>query len=1451
LGLQRLDSRLLLAGAPPLAVDDRYSLPEDPLFYIVGADRGVLRNDTDPEADPLTAELVNDVQHGSLSFQPTGGFLYDPHEHFFGIDSFSYRALDTNPSNVATVTIEVTPVYDPAVPVSDSYHLRPTETLSIDASGGVLANDSNPDQARLTAVLDATVSAGKLEFQADGSFGYDPLGFVGAARFSYRVDDGENVSSPATVTLSVNTAPTAIDDSFDLIEDISFSSGLVGTLANDADAENDSLTATLVTQPAHGVLQFNPDGSFSYTPEPDYYGQDTFTYKNADWANESSTATVRLNVRPVDDSPQASPDIYFGHGGDSIVIGPDDGLLINDTDIDSPTLSVVLATDPRNGRLNLNPDGSFDYTPNGGFIGIDKFAYRVSDSHSESTIAEVSLYVGTSPVRINEILAANVTSLTTRTRASAAATFRGSVLHEDWVELENLTELPYDIGGYHLTDNQNPKKWRFPAGTTIPPRGYLVVFASSLNIVDPALDESGRLHTNFSLRVEGEYIALTAPDGFLLHEFNPYPKQLPDVSYGVSDAGELKPFTAATPGEANSSTYTGVVADTVFSVDHGFHTEPFQVEINTATEGAEIRYTTDDSTPTPTRGTIYTGPIPVTGTTTLRTAAFKDNYVPSEVATSTYIFIADVIRQGNSPPGYPDQWLGDGGNGTMPADYEMDPEIVNHPSYRDIIDDALLAIPTVSIVTDIEHLFDTQTGIYQRPERLWERPASVELIYPDGTRGFQENVGLRIQGGHTRSPSGSPKHSFRLNFNGQYGAEKLRYDWFGGDAVDEFDTIVLRAGGNQSWIHTNTFLGDNRSRAQYIRDPWSKDTLRAMTGIAPHNDYAHLYVNGIYWGLYNPSERPTASFAASYFGGEKEQYDVLNAGIVLQGNSVAFRDLQQKNRNLDVDANYQALLEVLDLDAYIDYMVMNHYGGNLDWESHNWYAIYRREPAGKWVFMPWDQEFIFIASRDNRISASEGVPGRLFQQLRRNAEFRMRLADQIQRHFFHGGLLTPQSVVARWEARSNQIFDAIVAESARWGDYRRDVVRRAGPFELLERDVQWMAERNRLLNEYFPVRTDIVLGQYRAAGLFPSVNAPIFSQRGGVISSAAGIELSAAEGVIYYTTDGSDPRLAGGGISPSAMKYTTPIRLLSPATTRTRVVSGDQWSALDEASFLVDVVPADVTNLRITEINYNPGDPTEMEIAAGYDNNDDFEFIELLNISNQRIDLRQVRFQWTDVAAASGGVSFDFGSSAVSYLEPGQHVLVVENSPAFAYRYGDQSLVAGQWEGSLSNAGEQITLKAGDAIIHQFAYTDRWYRPTDGGGHTLEIVDPASANIANWNEKAAWKSSDRVGGSPGRSSTLPPPGDSNHDGIFNSGDLVLVFQANEYEDDRPLNSTFEEGDWDGDGDFTTRDLVLAFQVGMFVPEAYFRDRDPTGTWGIASHQLSIFKSQISNRGTRL
>jgi hypothetical protein len=173
----------------------------------------------------------------------------------------------------------------------------------------------------------------------------------------------------------------------------------------------------------------------------------------------------------------------------------------------------------------------------------------------------------------------------------------------------------------------------------------------------------------------------------------------------------------------------------------------------------------------------------------------------------------------------------------------------------------------------------------------------------------------------------------------------------------------------------------------------------------------------------------------------------------------------------------------------IDFMVLNFYGANADWDhASNWYAARRREPAGPFHFFVWDGERTLEKVEANTVEFDDDQsPPRLFQKLRQNPQFRALFGDRVQRHLRPGGALSPAEARARFEDWSKQLDGAIILESARWGDYRRDVHRyKEGPYELYTRDKHWRPEIRRLLDDYFPKRTEAALRSFRAAGLLPS-----------------------------------------------------------------------------------------------------------------------------------------------------------------------------------------------------------------------------------------------------------------------------------------------------------------------------------------------------------------------------
>jgi VCBS repeat-containing protein len=379
---------------PPVANDDAYSVDEDGVLTVVAV-AGVLDNDVDPNDDLLTATLVSDASNGSLQLNSDGSFTYTPEANFFGTDAFTYRAGDGEFTTAATtVTITVDPVNDAPVAVGENYEVAIDKPFNV-AVPGVLANDSDVEGDPLSAELVDDVATGQLTFNSDGSFSYTAPATEGAVTFTYRAHDGAVFSNVVTVTLNVrdiNFPPVASDDAYSVDEDNVLNvDAAAGVLDNDVDDNGDVLTATLVSDATDGTLQLNSTGSFTYTPDANFFGTDTFTYRAGDGEFQSDPATVIVTV--VRQSPQASDDSYETAPGEAIVVDSALGVLANDSDPQNDTLTAVELSGPTNGILTLSPDGSFTYTPDQGFFGSDSFTYQAVDPLGYSSTATASIVV--------------------------------------------------------------------------------------------------------------------------------------------------------------------------------------------------------------------------------------------------------------------------------------------------------------------------------------------------------------------------------------------------------------------------------------------------------------------------------------------------------------------------------------------------------------------------------------------------------------------------------------------------------------------------------------------------------------------------------------------------------------------------------------------------------------------------------------------------------------------------------------------------------------------------------------------------------------------------------------------------------------------------------------------------------------------------------------------------
>ena len=328
----------------------------------------------------------------------------------------------------------------------------------------------------------------------------------------------------------------------------------------------------------------------------------------------------------------------------------------------------------------------------------------------------------------------------------------------DWIEIRNGGTSTANLEGWFLTDEANrPTKWRFPA-VTLAPGQFKLVWASTKNRTNSA----ALLHTNFRLDRGGGYLSLLDANTNIVSAFSPYPSQFIDVSYGLGpSSNSFGYFATPTPGAPNALQFSTRTDAPGFSHKRGFYGTNFSLTLTSKTAGATIYYTTNGTPPAPTNGIAYSAPLAITRTTIIRAAAFTPGLLPSDAHTHSFLFTRDIIRAPDRvpPPGWPATW------GANVVDYGMDTNVVNDPRYAGTIESDLRVMPSLCLVMDLKDLFDRTNGIYANALQdgiEWERPASLELINPDGSDGFQEQAGLRIRGGFSRA-SDDPKQIGRAH----------------------------------------------------------------------------------------------------------------------------------------------------------------------------------------------------------------------------------------------------------------------------------------------------------------------------------------------------------------------------------------------------------------------------------------------------------------------------------------------------------------------------------------------------------------------------------------------------------------------------------------------------------------------------------------------------------------
>jgi hypothetical protein len=550
----------------------------------------------------------------------------------------------------------------------------------------------------------------------------------------------------------------------------------------------------------------------------------------------------------------------------------------------------------------------------------------------------------------------------------------------------------------------------------------------------------------------------------------------------------------------------------------------------------------------------------------------------------------------------------------------MDPELISNTTYAKKVKDAFYSIPALSIVTDRENLFnkekDEQTGgiyIYTGTSdsngRGWERPTSVELM--GNGHDLTTTCALEIHGGQGRVPEKNPKHSFRLTFKDEYGKKTLKYPVYGEGSVARFNSLIVRTFYNYSWVHSDA---TQRTRAQYARDLWARRMQKRMGYDTSDGLYVNVFINGLYWGLYNLSERIDDDYCKYHFGGLKSDYDVIKREDYLEaaeGSLDKWNQLMRLSEKASFPETYKVIIGeapmtadakpevLLDVDNFIDYMLINQYGGNADWDQHNWIAVNNREDSTQgFRFICWDSEqTLFSASKNVLDVIYKDCPTYLFRQMMFNPAFQHRFMDRAYKHLEDdGGLLRPEQAKALWDSLQSVISLAIYAESARWGDYRKDVHPYTSQGELYRADVHHALENRRLQEEFFPQRTGNLIAQLKKKGWYANVDAPVFLVNGRKVADGDTIllsdELTLTQGsYIMYTIDGSYPvswvdNPAGEGTSEATLySKENIVKLLTPGEVTLRAVSKSEsnWSATVSRTIYVADELDDIEEIQNSE----------------------------------------------------------------------------------------------------------------------------------------------------------------------------------------------------------------------------------------------------------------------------
>lgn len=993
------------------------------------------------------------------------------------------------------------------------------------------------------------------------------------------------------------------------------------------------------------------------------------------------------------------------------------------------------------------------------------------------------------PVVINEFMAINDSNL-----ADEDGEFR------DWIELLNISGVTVNLSGWYLTDNMSVlDKWQFPEGVQLGPGEFLVVFASDKDRRNPA----NPLHTNFKLGGSGEYLAIVRPDLIISHKYDEFwseddqefgfPPQSEDVSYGLTlDLDVMAFFDEPTPGAANLG--MGIGSPPQFSQPGKFFTDSFALELTTDSANAVINYTLDGSEPDEIVSPLYQSPINISATTVVKAAVYNSGVRRSLTATERYVKLDDDVRDFNS---------------NLPI-------VLVDTFGQDV--NAILQTPVLASVIDTT---DGRARITDTAD--FTGAAAIKI------RGSAAAGGICPKKMYAFETWGEDDDDLDVSFldfpaqsdwilYGPYNDKSLlrnvlMYKW--SNDIDRYaprtrfvemflnndDDSVEMGDFNTVGSHPFNYNGDyvgiyvlmekikrDENRVNIARlDLWDNNEPNVTGGYIVKIDRIDPDDEGFYTWRGNPpqlsstitalcnvypKEAVLTSAQAEWIKGTKNPQDEWIGGYFNE-----FDDVLQGSGFADPVNGYA---KYVDVDSFIDNHNLRAF--SLDPDGFRLSQFFYKDRGGKLTAGPlWDLNITlgnaYVAGFESWYLYYYWPFDRLFD----DPEFWLRYRDRWYELTEY--MLTAERLLADIDKYVALLNEAIDRNYARWPrvlgysvwPHTPGSADRKTYQEEIDYLKQWVQNRLEWIN-------NIGYGDYMP---------PIFyinGQRediGAEVPSGVTLTISkppGAPGTIYYTLDGSDPRLPGGAInSPSASIYGGPIILTTTTRLKARIKDASHWSAVNKAVFLINMEFADANNLRITEVHYNPRDA---DIAKGELNvdSDQFEFIELKNVGVVPVLLDNVKF--------ADGICYAFDDDAYLMLAAGSHIAIIKNEAAFASRYNTSgmNIAPAEYTRSLANNGENIELKdyLNETIV-KFRYNDArgWPLSADGGGHSLVPLDAALLGDPNdsLSYGGNWRASVYIGGSPGQQDPTP----------ITAIVLNEIMAHTDYEN--PLHPEYNSNDW--------------------------------------------------------